>query len=1044
LTTMKRMVTAGKTDGSQERLATGMFRLSKPEHIFCEEEPKRLAMDKYVIRHPRGLARAGEDDGPNGQTPMMMNRSEQRTMTMNTAGDQSVVTCSCGKPCKNEKGLKIHRTKMGCSPILNLMQRAGSPGETEERLDPEEHHSVQHLHASENEEESSTVAETRSQAENQGNTETKQRVKWPNAAEKVKWQLFDEEVDKVLEVTLAGELDRKVKAMSTIIYNMGCERFGLEERKKQPEIKKSNRRENEISRIRGELRQLTKAYKKATREEKTGLEELRRNNRERLKILRRAENNRKKRRERTRKRAQFMANPFKFIKTLLGDKRSGRLECSKEEVEEYLRQTYGDERRNEDLQECEKLVKPEPPSTEFDETEPKLTEVKDYIKGARAASAPGPNGIPYKVYKNCPSLTRRLWKLIRVVWRRGKMPESWMVAEGCFIPKEEDSCSLKQFRTISLLNVEGKTCMAVLAKRMTSYMLSNKYIDTAVQKGGIPGVAGCIEHTSVVTQIIKEAKENNGDLTVIWLDLANAYGSIPHKVIERVLQTYYIPPKIQALVEHYFNSFRMRFTVQDYTTAWQRLEVGIVTGCTISVVLFASAMNLLVKSAETTSRGPVTATGVRMPPTRAFMDDMTITAKSVTEGRWMLEDLQKMINWARMEFKPAKSRSLVLRRGKVQKHLRFKINGQTIPTVSEQPVKSLGKWFDDTLKDKDSIQKMVKQTELWMETIEKSGLPGKLKTWCYQHGVLPRLLWPLLMYEVAITTVETMERKISQYLRRWLGVPRSLSSIGLYSTGSKLQLPLTALTEEYKVNKVRGIMMVRDSKDDKVSQAGVEMNTGRKWKAKEALDRAETRLQHKDIVGTVTAGRMGLGCITRASWKKADAAARRKLVQEEVRQGEEEDRQARAAAMKKQGSWLNWDKTRARKLTWENIWRMEGSRIRFLIRSVYDVLPSPTNLCTWGLTQDPNCKLCGQPANLEHVLTACRVALTDGSYTWRHDQVLKVIAAHLDIARRKKGPVQKMKAINFVRAGEVGQKTTSTSGLLATANDWSMQADINS
>jgi hypothetical protein len=154
---------------------------------------------------------------------------------------------------------------MGCSPILNLMQSSGSPGETEERLDSEEHHSVQHLHASENEEESSTVAETRSQAESQGNTEAKQRVKWPNAAEKVKWQLFDEEVDKVLEVTLAGELYRKVKAMSTIIYNMGCERFGLEERKKQQETKKSNRRENEISNccIRGELRQLTKAYKKA-------------------------------------------------------------------------------------------------------------------------------------------------------------------------------------------------------------------------------------------------------------------------------------------------------------------------------------------------------------------------------------------------------------------------------------------------------------------------------------------------------------------------------------------------------------------------------------------------------------------------------------------------------------------------------------------------------------------------------------------------------------------------------------------------------------
>ena len=39
-------------------------------------------------------------------------------------------------------------------------------------------------------------------------------------------------------------------------------------------------------------------------------------------------------------------------------------------------------------------------------------------------------------------------------------------------------------------------------------------------------------------------------------------------------------------------------------------------------------MNLLVKTAEKMSQGPITISGIRQPPTRAFMDDMTITAKS--------------------------------------------------------------------------------------------------------------------------------------------------------------------------------------------------------------------------------------------------------------------------------------------------------------------------------------------------------------------------------------------------------------------------------
>lgn len=42
-------------------------------------------------------------------------------------------------------------------------------------------------------------------------------------------------------------------------------------------------------------------------------------------------------------------------------------------------------------------------------------------------------------------------------------------------------------------------------------------------------------------------------------------------------------------------------------------------------------------------------------------------------------------------------------------------------------------------------------------TVNKSTIKtsGKNKAWGYQHGVLPRLLWPLLVYEIPISTVET-------------------------------------------------------------------------------------------------------------------------------------------------------------------------------------------------------------------------------------------------------------------------------------------------
>lgn len=67
--------------------------------------------------------------------------------------------------------------------------------------------------------------------------------------------------------------------------------------------------------------------------------------------------------------------------------------------------------------------------------------------------------------------------------------------------------------------------------------------------------------------------------------------------------------------------------------------------------------------------------------------------------------------------------------------------------------------------------------------------------------------------------------------------------------------------------------------------------------------------------------------------------------------------------MAKQGQWTNWVNLEKRKLSWRNIWEMEGPRVSFLIRGTYDLLPTPQNLSQW-LGEDPACSPCQAPASL--------------------------------------------------------------------------------
>ena len=189
--------------------------------------------------------------------------------------------------------------------------------------------------------------------------------------------MFDENVDKVLEATAKGDVDRRLQTMTAIIVTMAVERFGVEEGRgvKRPYTK--NQRAVKIHNIRLELKTLKKQYKAAGEEECGPLHELRCILRKKLFILRRAEQTR---RERARKRVN-LSSP---------NSSSGR--------------------RDQELGKCDALITPPEPVVAF---EPLLKEVQEVVRKARSRSAPGPSGTSYKVYKYCPKLLHWLWRILK-------------------------------------------------------------------------------------------------------------------------------------------------------------------------------------------------------------------------------------------------------------------------------------------------------------------------------------------------------------------------------------------------------------------------------------------------------------------------------------------------------------------------------------------------------------------------------------------------------------------------------------------------------
>ena len=130
-----------------------------------------------------------------------------------------------------------------------------------------------------------------------------------------------------------------------------------------------------------------------------------------------------------------------------------------------------------------------------------------------------------------------------------------------------------------------------VSNRLENHIITNnKLINSSTQKGCMEKISGCWEHMSMVWNELKSSKAEHGNLAAVWLDIANAYGSVPHQLIFFALQRYGVP-------EHWINLIR-----NYYKGLWRAsvnllllLQVGTTTLEVFSIILFLSAINVVIE-----------------------------------------------------------------------------------------------------------------------------------------------------------------------------------------------------------------------------------------------------------------------------------------------------------------------------------------------------------------------------------------------------------------------------------------------------------------
>ena len=240
---------------------------------------------------------------------------------------------------------------------------------------------------------------------------------------------------------------------------------------------------------------------------------------------------------------------------------------------------------------------PSPPEVELDCSQFSVSELTRVIKKTRAQSAPSPfDRVGYTIFKKCPSLLPALVKLFNICWAQSTIPGEWKCAAIKLIPKSsasEDSSEPGNFRPIALTPCIGKLFTTLLRNRWLRYMVTNKYLDSTLQKAFMPTVPGCTEHHQKLSSILAEAHSNHKSVAICWLDLANAYGSVHHSLIDFSLRHYHAPPQFLSTVQALYTGHHAKVITPEWETPVIPLQKGVYQGDPLSVVIFNTVMNTL-------------------------------------------------------------------------------------------------------------------------------------------------------------------------------------------------------------------------------------------------------------------------------------------------------------------------------------------------------------------------------------------------------------------------------------------------------------------
>ena len=709
----------------------------------------------------------------------------------------------------------------------------------------------------------------------------------------------------------------------------------------------------------------------------------------------------------------FNIYPRRAVRQVLGEK-SSPYTGTTELADQYLQRTYA--RPQPSPEECTwarrlfdacNWTNPNEDQSSHLNRPPSREEIELKLRRATNTS-PGVDGIEYRHIKALDPQCRLLEVIYEKVWQIG-IPDAWRRSRTVPIFKKGDPSDFSNFRPISLLSTLYKIFSGIISQRITSTAVELDWLSPG-QKGFLPGVHGIQEHTQLLQTAVEETTSKRKCMSMAWLDLCNAFGSVPHAVLFELFHSLPLPNDLKRMLSDIYTGNIMDFVVGNESVSIAP-SAGVRQGDALSTTVFNLAAEPLLRAALSESNPGIDLFGQIVKAT-AYADDIAVVSRTAQELQETLHHLSRVAAKLGLKFNAGKCASLNF------------INGKPFQVdlfVDESPIRCLGPNDQEIYLGTPIGSKLrfrpPNQLVSNLDKIAESLLAPWQKLEVFRSHLLPSLYHDLASGRVLKDVLTSLDTECRKFLGHITMVPNSATVPFFYADRRVGGLGTFSLSDDADIWTLARAVQLLTSKDRLVKDIFMEQLKDTVLRGFRD-DVPATLPIGEYLSGSTEAGlyRLRYGPAGTNLWTLARGAAKRLRAQIDV-SGDETfriiaDDVSVLPAKAVRGLRQVVRQRHTRKFTsaphqgrvasalaidqsTKDIARLTSCRTdllhedwKYLHRARLDLLP--LRGYAWSSFDNKSCRHCGESSeNGFHVLNNCKVNLTLA--TQRHDAVLELL-----------------------------------------------------